>query len=101
MACNEDLKKENRPYPRTCADCGLGPCKKYPETNILPSNKPTPPNDWPDHAWVLWFKFLDGSGSHIQRAYTDEKRANEDFELLRSDPRGSEEWILSKVPIYR
>lgn len=29
MACNEDLKKTADSWPRTCADCGLGPCKKY------------------------------------------------------------------------
>lgn len=30
MACNKDLQALDQPYPRTCADCGLGPCKKYP-----------------------------------------------------------------------
>jgi hypothetical protein len=29
MACNHDLQAEGRPYPRTCADCGIGPCKKH------------------------------------------------------------------------
>jgi hypothetical protein len=29
MACNQDLKNEGKEYPRTCADCGFGPCKKY------------------------------------------------------------------------
>lgn len=35
MACNQDLQRANQPYPRTCADCGLGPCKKYPRTTGL------------------------------------------------------------------
>lgn len=26
MACNEQLRAEGLPYPRTCADCKLGPC---------------------------------------------------------------------------
>jgi hypothetical protein len=26
--CNEQLKTEDKPYPRTCAKCGLGPCKE-------------------------------------------------------------------------
>jgi len=26
MACNEKLKADRKPYPRTCSDCGLGPC---------------------------------------------------------------------------
>lgn len=25
--CNKDLMTEGEPYPRTCALCGLGPCK--------------------------------------------------------------------------
>lgn len=28
MTCNEILRREGKPYPRTCADCGLGPCKQ-------------------------------------------------------------------------
>ena len=30
MACNQDLRDMGLPYPRTCSDCGFGPCKKYP-----------------------------------------------------------------------
>lgn len=25
--CSQELQAEGRPYPRTCAVCGLGPCK--------------------------------------------------------------------------
>lgn len=25
--CNEYLRKTQKPYPRTCKECGLGPCK--------------------------------------------------------------------------
>lgn len=28
--CNETLRAENKPYPRTCAKCGLGPCVGHP-----------------------------------------------------------------------
>lgn len=28
MACNNELRENNKPYPRTCADCKLGPCHK-------------------------------------------------------------------------
>lgn len=27
MTCQQELRKQKKPYPRTCADCGLGPCK--------------------------------------------------------------------------
>lgn len=26
MTCQQQLRAEGKPYPRTCADCGLGPC---------------------------------------------------------------------------
>jgi len=28
LSCNKLRQKENIPYPRTCAECGLGPCKE-------------------------------------------------------------------------
>jgi hypothetical protein len=28
--CAEDLRKAGKAHPRTCAECGLGPCKRYP-----------------------------------------------------------------------
>ena len=28
MSCNNELRGAGKPYPRTCVDCGLGPCKK-------------------------------------------------------------------------
>lgn len=28
--CQQDLRAEGKPYPRTCQLCGLGPCKKHP-----------------------------------------------------------------------
>lgn len=31
MACQKDLQQLGLPYPRTCEDCGMGPCKKMPD----------------------------------------------------------------------
>ena len=28
MTCNQILQAQRKPYPRTCAECGLGPCKQ-------------------------------------------------------------------------
>ncbi len=28
MACQQELKDAGKSYPRTCSDCGLGPCHK-------------------------------------------------------------------------
>jgi hypothetical protein len=28
--CNQVLKEQNKPYPRTCAQCRLGPCRERP-----------------------------------------------------------------------
>jgi len=27
--CTQDLRKAGKPYLHTCAECGLGPCKRY------------------------------------------------------------------------
>ncbi len=29
MTCQKELMAAGSPYPRTCSDCGLGPCKRY------------------------------------------------------------------------
>jgi hypothetical protein len=34
--CTKDLQKQGVAYPRTCAECGLGPCKRYPTSNVVP-----------------------------------------------------------------
>lgn len=31
--CMQDLRALNRPYPRTCEECGLGPCKRHAARN--------------------------------------------------------------------
>ena len=50
-------------------------------------------------AWVLWHRYGDGSGAHVERVYTDVGRASEDFELLQKQPTGSE-WSLDEVPLF-
>jgi hypothetical protein len=35
--CTYELRKQGVPYPRTCAECGLGPCKAG---HFVPAPKP-------------------------------------------------------------
>ena len=35
--CQQDLRKAGKPYPRTCAVCGLGQCQKYPKEPSTPT----------------------------------------------------------------
>lgn len=37
--CTQDLRKAGVVYPRTCEECGLGPCKRYAPATLGP-----PPN---------------------------------------------------------
>ncbi len=48
-------------------------------------------------AWVLWWKYLDGSGEEIIRVYAaDGVRAHQDFELVKEDTVRA--WKLDEVP---
>lgn len=49
--------------------------------------------------WVLWHKYGDGSGAHIERVYVDEDRARSDYDLLtEGDSKYSaSEWRLDKT----
>lgn len=49
--------------------------------------------------WVLWHRYGDGSGAHVERVYVDEIRAQEDYALLTGgDGKAStHEWKLDKV----
>jgi hypothetical protein len=49
--------------------------------------------------WVLWHRYGDGSGAHIERAYLDGLRARQDHELLAKAPGGGE-WHLDEVPLF-
>lgn len=50
--------------------------------------------------WVLWHRYGDGSGAHVERVYVDEIRAQEDYALLTEGEgrMSAHEWKLDKVP---
>lgn len=33
MTCQQELRAIGKPYPRTCQECGLGPCRRAPAAN--------------------------------------------------------------------
>ena len=47
---------------------------------------------------VLWWKYLDGSGMGIARAYLEPERAAEDLALLQ-DSATAKQWQLSEVEL--
>lgn len=53
------------------------------------------------NAWVLWHRYLDGSGAHIERVYLDSDRAEEDHALLtKGEAKAHDgEWRLDEVPV--
>ena len=51
-------------------------------------------------AWVLWHRYGDGSGAHIERVYLEPARAEQDHNLLANQPGGSTDWHLDKVPVF-
>jgi len=45
--CTEDLRRAGKAYPRTCPECGLGPCKKHPKAENSPATaKPYITTPW-------------------------------------------------------
>lgn len=45
--CTKDLQKQGVAYPRTCAECGLGPCKRYPKaSNVVPLRTGAVVGEW-------------------------------------------------------
>ncbi len=48
--------------------------------------------------WVLWWRYSDGSGQGLERAYCNEDRAKQDLELAAGD--SIKEWKLDAVNIY-
>ncbi len=74
MACNEDLKKQGQACPRTCADCGMGPCKKY-------GLQPLPQNGSAT-VFVLWGQYSDKSGEVFGGAYESEDDAQGAKEMV-------------------
>jgi hypothetical protein len=50
--CTEKLRAAGKAYPRTCAECGLGPCRitKSAEQGATPPAPATPPGHWDEYA---------------------------------------------------
>lgn len=48
--------------------------------------------------WVLWWRWYDGSGMGVLRAYTDEQRAKADLDLVKTD--AIRDYVLEAVPLY-
>lgn len=57
--CSEELRKEGKAYPRTCASCGFGPCR-----NKLKADPP------PRTAETLADKILRAAGSGLRHYQT-------------------------------
>lgn len=51
-----------------------------------------------DTVWVLWWKYSDGSGQGIIRAYEDEQRAKDDFALVEEST--DRTYMLDHVPLF-
>lgn len=49
--------------------------------------------------WVLWHMYGDGSAAHVQRAYINKERAEQDYELITSPLSDSGEWHLDKIEL--
>jgi hypothetical protein len=50
----------------------------------------------PAKAWVLSWRYSDGSNGGVERVYLDEARARADHELVSSDATGCREWKLDE-----
>ena len=48
-------------------------------------------------AWVVWWKYSDGSGCGIVKVFDDEARANDLFAILKEHADGKE-WHCQGVP---
>jgi hypothetical protein len=51
-------------------------------------------------AFVLWWKYSDGSGMGVLRVYLDEERANSDFDLVQGADKGTKEFFIDEVPLF-
>ena len=50
-------------------------------------------------AWVLWWRYGDGSSAGVVRVYHDDARAAQDLDLIVNVDSGRE-YFLSEVPVY-
>jgi hypothetical protein len=51
-----------------------------------------------NNVYVLWWKYSDGSGQGLTRAYTDEVRAKEDFALVEESI--DKNYMLDFIPLF-
>ncbi len=51
------------------------------------------------NAYVLWYRYSDGSGAGVLKAYLDEQRASEDYNLLSSVD-DSKKYDIAEVSLY-
>lgn len=49
--------------------------------------------------WVLWYRYTDGSGAGVVRAYSSEDRAQLDLELLQGND-GFKAFEVEELPVY-
>jgi len=52
-----------------------------------------------EDVYVIWWKYGDGSGCGVMRAYADRQRAEEDLELLVFD--SNRQFEIAELPVYR
>ena len=64
MACQQDLRAAGKAYPRTCEDCGLGPCKKRLAEQMAPVTQRSAPLGLPENYYVS-FDTLDMPGKIV------------------------------------
>lgn len=72
--CNKTLMAQNKPYPRTCAKCGLGPCV---------GDLVQPSAAAPELAYVVMWSYSDRSGSGPVSVHRTKAGADKMVELLR------------------
>lgn len=77
MKCNHDLRSRGLPYPRTCAECGLGPC------HMRINTPPVPPPYEPEPKSELITTPVPAKYKPFMVAWRLEEIANE---LLLLDP---------------
>lgn len=86
-----------------CAQCSAEACSALgEEIPIEPPAAITPENDRETEMpkiWVLYHRYSDGSGGSLIRAYANEVRAQEDYELLSTDVVSGHEYHLEDIPL--
>lgn len=88
MACNKDLEREGKPYPRTCKDCGWGTCVKYALAPAVGAK-----------IWVLMPDYGYEGLREPVAAFRTEAEANSALELLNKNPAGCS-MKLAEVEIW-